>query len=284
MPFLKIRTRISTICLALLLTACGGGGGSSSSSASKSVSGNAVKGVISQGIVNVYRPGTDGSHQFLGATRTQSDGTFSLDLSSDRDDLLLIELRADGSSTMTCDLMSGCVIPGTGYLADFAEPFALPENFSLLGIKLPGETSAYISPLSHLIVTTAAYLDGGITAQNIAIASEWLQLDLRLDHDPLDMETPDITRLDDSVDSGSLNQGVLSAIFFYHAFGEDWTGHTLTLDDLSLDQVFSAAADLAASLPSITPNRKAKPRINWLHWQKRPKHLKRALVSNHLLS
>ena len=252
MFLIKLRIILVPIFLAALLAGCGGGGGGGSSSSpsdnSSTISGNAVKGVVQQGIVNAYRIEATGSHAFIGATRTNQSGQYSLDLEADKNALVLLELRADEHSFMTCDLISGCIIPGTGQLADFGETFQPPENFSLLGIKLPESNIAFISPLSHIIATTAAHLEGGITVQNIQIALEWLQLDLRLQHNPLLTETPDITRLTNSLNEDNLSQGVLSAVFFYYAFDDAWTGHTLTLDDLSLQQLFAAAADLASNL------------------------------------
>lgn len=241
--------RIALFALALLVNLVGCGSRTEQSPQdTNTVSGNAVKGVISHGIINAFRIESDGSYSFLSTTRTGANGRFEFELNTEPDALLLLELKADEYSRMTCDLLNGCVMPGTGDLAEFGEDFALPEQFSLLGIKLPDTQQAFLSPLSHIVATTAAGLDGGMTLQNVQVASEWVQTDLKLDGDPLVTETPDITSLQNPLSDAELNQGIMGASFFYYAFQNEWQSHTLTLDDLALSDIFNAAADLAENL------------------------------------
>lgn len=236
-----------SLCLVVSLAGCSGSSGQAPQN-TNTVSGNAVKGLISNGIVNAYSIAEDGSYAFVSKARTSTNGRFSLEFDIQTDTLLLLELKADQHSRMTCDLANGCIIPGTGDLAEFGEDFGLPEQFSLLGIKPANAKHAYLSPLSHIIATTAAKLDGGLTQRNVELASQWLQADLNLEHDPLLTETPDITQLQDQLSESQLNQGIMGASFFYYAFLEEWQAHTLTLDDLSLTDLFNTAADLAENL------------------------------------
>jgi hypothetical protein len=240
----SIRT-LSIYLMVLLLAACSG---SNDSSPTSTILGNATKGVIDQGIINAYEL-RDGEAFFVEATRTNKDGNFSLSINASHNKLLLLELTADANTKMKCDLPEGCTLPVSGDHTEFGQWLSLPASFNLLGVMLPGQASRInISPLSHLIVTTAAELENGLTTANLETANAWLQADLHLNHDPLTTYTADLTSLSVGVDQYELEQGALSASFFSLALTTQWQSKLFNLDDLDLHEFFSRTADVAQNL------------------------------------
>ena len=240
----SIRT-LSVYLLFLLLAACGD---SNDSNPTSTISGNATKGTIDQGIINAYEL-RDGEAFFVGASRTNKIGNFSLSIDASSNKLLLLELTADANTKMKCDLPDGCTLPVSGNHTEFGQWLPLPENFNLLGVMLPGQESGInISPLSHLIVATAAKLENGLTTTNLKTANAWLQADLHLNHDPLTTFTADLTSLSLGVDQYELEQGTLSASFFSLVLSTQWQSNLFDLNDLDLHAFFSGAADLAQNL------------------------------------
>lgn len=248
----RITRTLSIFSLALILSACGGGGSTSSQAGNnKSISGSAIKGVIDQGIVNAYEL-RNGEAFFLLSSRTNNRGDFSLSTTTPSDTPLILELRTDAHTRMKCDLPAGCTTPSSGDHVDFGQWLSLPEDFSLLGVMLPGQANQInISPLSHLIVATAASLEEGLTAHNLKTANAWLQADLRLDFDPLATRTADITALSNGVNQNELEQGIISASFFSMTLSQQWKLNLVDLNDLDLQETFSNMASLAQSLAAL---------------------------------
>ena len=236
-----------------LLSACGSNG--SSEVNTNTINGNAVKGVISNGIVNAFSvaPSTN-EMTFLSATRTDQFGAFSLNLSQESPDtFILLELRSDEHSSMLCDLMAGCTSPTSGNHVSFGESITLESSFRLLGTLDPNDpTNAFISPLSHIIISTASTLTDGLNAKNIGIATEWLSDSFGISHNPLSTKTPDITRLDEleSLAKSELSQAIYSAVFFDLTYDTAWENNALSVDDLPYDALFSLASELSSSLVS----------------------------------
>lgn len=215
--------------------------------------GNATKGVIHNGIVNVYQLNQNGENKFIAATRTQSDGSFALDVPSKLNHGILIEINADEHSRMTCDLPDGCVEPTSGDFYAFSEQMPLPEDFSLLGYGAASDNSpVQISPLSHIIVTTAASLNPNLPLDSIEVATRWVKSDLGLEEDPLEVSVADITLLDNELTDAAIHHGLLSAAFYDYVFHSDWSRHLTTLDDVALAELFETTAELASDLIAIS--------------------------------
>src|SRR3990167_388338 len=155
--------------LSLVMSACGNGDQDRSASYSAiPVQGNAVKGVIVNGVVRVYYEDASGHEVVLGQSRTDAQGNFALDLSSLEDGhVTLVEISADANTSMRCDRAMGCAT--SGGLVDFAEAMPLPAHFKLLGIVHPETGDAFVSPLSHLIVQAAQQGSGELTQEALEI-------------------------------------------------------------------------------------------------------------------
>lgn len=228
-----------------------------------SVSGNAVKGVITNGIVSAYLVDSNEenlSHtarKLLGQTRTDSSGEYEVSIPTfTNDPVIVLELTADSQTTMRCDLVDGCLYPENTntsniLLAEFGAELPLPKNFKLLGYK-QGESQhkAYISPLSHLVYTTASSLPGGLSSSNLETASGWVARTFNLDADLLSAKTPDITALSDLHDltDQQLKQGVLSSAFYSLTMTDAWSNGELELSTLPLEKIFHDVAYSAETL------------------------------------
>jgi len=243
--------------LSFILSACGG----SSSQAQtengprQTIRGNAVKGVIANGIVSVYQVSGEQAgpdiKQLIAQARTNALGEFNLSIPEQNDDaVILLELTSEPSSTMLCDLISGCELASGNNSVAFGEQLPLPTSFTMLGTLSNDGHSAFISPLSHLTLTTAQSLPGGLIRQNIEIASQWLAQTFDLEQDLLSVKTPDLTGLLtlDALSDQQLKQAVLGASFYPLINTESWRNGELTLDALPLQDIFYLAADLAQQL------------------------------------
>lgn len=247
---------IAAVAVSLILSACSGGGGNGSVAQSDddSFKGQAVKGVISNGIVSAYQINPDNNNTLLTSTRTRSDGSFSFDpskLSQAADELVLIELSSDVQTRITCDVLPGCTNPNNGDYTDFGDTMPAPPEFRLLGTLNPRNPSqAFLSPLSHLVLSTAANLSGGLNLDNINSATMWLKNDLGIKFDPLDVSTPDLTQSDSlsRASDAELLQGIYSASLFNESMRADWASFNFTLDDLDLPKLIETSAKQAQAL------------------------------------
>lgn len=163
--------RIALACAVVCaLTACGGGGNSNSNnadrvaSASRTVDGLAAKGLIRDGIVNVYAYSEDGSLSAAPIFTTRSaktDGSYTLNL-GDRSGLFTVEIGADAATTMD-DEYSGTI--------------AMPTDMVMRGlVQVDANTGAtltsYVTPFSEMLVKAALSASGNdrLTADNVANA------------------------------------------------------------------------------------------------------------------
>ncbi|BFM07943.1 hypothetical protein [Halioxenophilus aromaticivorans] len=146
---------------ALLLTACSdsgssggnnlvnGGGGNGTTTDPVSFSGEAAKGIVIGGVVNVY-PIVNGSVDTstpLGSGVTDSTGTYTVELADYDGEPVQIEIAAaaDDSTSMICDLSGGC---GDG--VGFGDSFPVTD-FSLSAVvtEITDDTpSVSVTPLS----------------------------------------------------------------------------------------------------------------------------------------
>ncbi|HET8706330.1 MAG TPA: hypothetical protein VFM46_08525, partial [Pseudomonadales bacterium] len=174
------------LCSTLMIAACGGGGGggyqdvTNQQVAPSSVSGRAVKGVLSHAVVKAF-PVSNGSvgSTALAQTETDSSGNYAMTLPAGYQGQVVIQISASSNASqptlMTCDVPAGCgnydSYPSRGPAAqdlnapwgeiNYGDRIALNPNdgFELLSVSdtlRPGATiSANVSALSHL---TAVYL------------------------------------------------------------------------------------------------------------------------------
>jgi len=227
------------------------------------VSGNAVKGVITNGIVSAYLVESNevntsnSARKLLGQTRTNSAGEYVINIPTlEYDPIIVLELTADSQTTMRCDLVDGCLYPENTntsniLLAEFGSELPLPKNFKLLGYK-QGESqlNAFISPLSHIIYTTANSLPGGLSSSNLETASGWVAQTFNLNVDLISTKTPDLTALSDLHDltDQQLRQGVLSSAFYSLTMTDTWSRGEFDLNTLPLKEIFLDAAYSAETL------------------------------------
>lgn len=235
--------------LALVLSACGNSGDPESSSTPNPVQGNAVKGVIANGVVRLYYQDTSGHEIDLGQTRTDARGNFALDLTQPYDDhVTLVEISSDANTSMLCDRTMGCQT-ADGFF-DFAESMPLPAHFKLLGIVNTETGAAFVSPLSHLIIQTAQQNLDILTPQALEQASEQVQQAFELEESPLLAKTPDLTNLEQEEDlrEAQLKQAILSAALFEQSMSPEWSQNAGSLDSLELDAVVLDASVISGQL------------------------------------
>lgn len=276
----------------LLLSGCGTGSGgngmdSASSSASTSsastrsvtISGGAVKGVVQNGIVTAWQVSEDShGHWAIGqqmgsAVRTDSHGQFQLPVSTASTGWVVIELKADGQTTMVCDVTPGCNVSG-GSQVPFGQAFSLSSNFELSGAVNLGSTSpqVYLTPLSQLAVSLAQHSAEGLSGSNLQSAYSQVEGWFGLKPGTLQLAPPDLTHLNSATTStDAIQLAVTNAAFLALVNEPGWTSieqvlqtatnQVLQNGDLSstsstgavtVDQLEMQTTLLAASLQSTT--------------------------------
>ena len=237
----------------LLTTACSNNDKSSNETTR---SGSAIKGVISDGIVSAYKIVGQDKIQ-LTEGRTNQFGQFNLNIPEDStSSLILLELSTDDKTRMRCDLTLGCVDQNTGELISFGKNISLPSYFKLLGIAgSSAQTSqiASITPLTHLMITTAKGLDGQITNESINIASDWVRNALGLNISPSLIELKDITSLANLtvMTDEQLKQSIISAAMYSETINSDWAEGRDSIDSIDIRDILSRASSLSKDLSSI---------------------------------
>lgn len=143
---------VATLVLSVQLSSCSGGGGSAEAPQTKTITGIAFKGPISDGSVSVHALESNGSTgETLGTDITTSDGLFSIDIGSYSGDLLI---KATGG-TYTDE--------ATGETKTNVELRAAVTDVN-------GSFSVAVSALSEIAVQLAL-LKGGMTKSNIEKAN-----------------------------------------------------------------------------------------------------------------
>lgn len=229
---------------------------SNNDSNAKNISGSAIKGVISKGIIKAYSFQSQ-EKQLISETRTDQLGEFSLTLPNGitSSSPLLLELSVDKDTKMRCDLTIGCVNQNTGRLVGFGEDLELPANFKLFGIATTYQTNSntYITPLSHLIVTTALTINANLNYESIITATTWVNNALKLSLSPILTEPKDITEFENYslMNKEQLKQSILSAAIYPETLGLDWSLGATTIDSIDLKDVLTRAAELAGDLSEL---------------------------------
>lgn len=238
-----------------LLGACSSG--SSSETTTTNIQGKAVKGVISNGIVHAYYTPNSGETIHLASVRTNSLGQFSFDpkqLSNDGNGVVLLELSSDANTRITCDMLPGCTQPQNGNFYAFGDAMPAPDDFKMLGaFSANGSTSkqsAAISPLSHIILSTAIASPQGLSQASIDSAATWLKDDLNLAFDPLSTTLSDLTEASEltQLSQNELMQAIYGAALFDASMSSEWSAYRLTLDNLDIRQLANDAAALSNDL------------------------------------
>ncbi|MDX1452046.1 MAG: immunoglobulin domain-containing protein [Oleiphilaceae bacterium] len=286
---------IAAVAGSSLLIACSGGGGTSDQASSPAevetqmttIEGSAIKGVISNGLVQAYRVVDNGGvleideTALTAAVRTDAQGNFQLSLDERfNNDSVVIEITADGQTRMTCDVTSGCGTDDSGSAIQFGDQFALDSSFAMTGV-VTGVTSgqrlqAYVNPMTHMAVAYANAQISGLTSSNINSALRAVEDLLDLDNGALDQNAADITALSNSSvpTKAELELGVMAASFLGLVNTPDWDGieevllhieermansgqlasvNMGALRDVTLDDLFNGAMTIANDLVSANP-------------------------------
>ncbi len=228
----------------IAISACSGGSDQAPNN-SLSVRGQAIKGIIANADIFVLDSAT---RQPLTTSQTDDQGLFTVALPSPLASTYLLELRSNDTTRMRCDSPQGCE-NNLGEWQAFGEWITLPNNFRLLGFINPSlSTRVNLSPFSHIIAGTAASLPGGITTENLAIASEWVADSFKLVLS-LHSDWPDVTQASSIMESPDreLALAIYSAAFMQlpESFFGSEGAH---LDDLPLYELVSEAAEIASAL------------------------------------
>lgn len=244
--------------LSLLIAACSNDKAEHSANSSGQgdhtlIQGNAVKGVIANGIVTLFYENGSGERVVLSTTRTDALGNFSLSVPEQNfEGVQLVAITADAASTMRCDLTMGC--SDAGRTVAFGGLLPLPENFSMLGSINPLTGEAYVSPLSHLIILTAQQNPEPLSYETLELASTQVQQNFQLSEDPLLTRTPDLTRLaqEEALSEAQLKQALISAALFDVTLSNEWAENSVALDTLPVADVVLTTSVIAAQLLDLT--------------------------------
>lgn len=154
--------RLSALSIALIAAGCGGGGGSSSAADAVSISGTAAKGIIKNGVVQVYAvdaQGTKGTTPIATGT-TGADGTFTVSIP--KNVLLFVVEVSAGANTVMADEATGSDLP-------------MPSGMTMRSVVALDEgTTTYtgaVTPLTELAVKVAEST-GGLTTANVKQAEQ----------------------------------------------------------------------------------------------------------------
>ncbi len=253
---------IASLTLSLLLVGCGGGGSSddvstSSSATSESIvlNGGAIKGIISDGDVTAWTldKNADTGRFEIGSAlgdsvTTDKQGRFQLPIKRKASGWILVELRANGATRMTCDVVPSC-FTGTSSAVAFGETFPLNDNFRLRGaVNLSDTREVYLTPLSSLAVALAEASDVGFSATSLTRAYAEMESAFGLQAGTLQLPPPDLVRLNGfSGSTDAVQLAVINAAFLSLVDGDHWQSIEEVLTDsesLIRDEgSFSSASD-----------------------------------------
>jgi len=184
------------------------------------IAGSAMKGVIQQGLVVANRlvADKDGAYapqrQAAKPVRTAVDGTYEWQLRGKAEGWALVELQADGSTRMICDVVPQCDQAGASPVA-FGQPMALDSNFSLRGAGDLSMETVNLTPLTHLAVTLAERSDTGLSPSALSTAYTTVEGWFGLPAGALRLAPPDLTQLDDmtGVTADAIQVAIANAAF-----------------------------------------------------------------------
>lgn len=250
--------------MAALLSGCGlevdSGAGNANSQVSSAeeavrVSGAAMKGVIQDGVVTANRLLVDKSGRYqvdrLAAkpVRTGADGRYELQLRGKANGWALVELRADASTRMICDVVPQCDQPG-GVAIPFGQPLALASDFVLRGAGDLARETVYLTPLAHLAVTLAERDSSGLSPAALASAYQTVETWFGLAPGALLLAPPDLTRLDELADisADALQVAITNAAFLALVNGNSqWSSIAEVLADMTTQVAASGRLDIMGS-------------------------------------
>lgn len=233
---------VSTLLATSILVACGGGGSSSSGDApiveaAAEVSGKAIKGIIANGVVSVYGV-TNGVKDStpLVTGRTGADGSYSVTVTG-YEGPVVVEITADASSTMICDVVGGC--DGVA----FGQPITLPMDFELKAVVPDVEDGEDVTTNVTALTSLAASLaeDEGIDAEAAAEANSQVATLFNITGDLTELDVVDITDSDALAMAGSEAQeaAILNAALLSAALDDAGAGETVAdvLEEMASDFV-----------------------------------------------
>lgn len=241
-----LKQGLVTLPLVALLSGCidglpdGAGGNALADTGTVEVSGGAVKGVIQQGIVKAHRLVLNEQGVYVPDTsisqtvRTNANGGFKLKLKGGAKGWALVELAADASTTMKCDVMPGCAVGSR--MVPFGDAFALDSGFTLRGAVDLSRGEVFLTPLSHLAVSLAEQNKGGLTHESIAAAYDDVEQMFGLTTGSLQMAPPDLTNLGtgSTLTENQLQLAIVNASFLAVVNDNaEWTAITEVLEDMS---------------------------------------------------
>lgn len=283
--------------VAILLTACGSGGGSEESNSTPddgntntvttTISGTAIKGVVSEGLVNLYSVEEQGGktirsvNPMVSPVRTDSNGRYTFNLEQEiSQGSVVVEVTADSRTRMKCDTTEGC-IDNDGQGVSFGESFNPGSGFSLRsvasGIVAGREYNVHLSPLTHMAAAHAEAKSIGLTADSIQESIAHIEDLLDLDAGAMRLAPADLTAIESysSITKAELEMGVLSASFLSMVELGRWDtieeviehveeviasdgvlGAQSTEGDeqITLDEVFLEASEIALDLEQALPD------------------------------
>ncbi len=170
--------------LLLALSACGSGSNKSPDSTPETkgaiINGAAIKGIIKNGLVEVYgvSQGQIADQPIITGT-TSAAGNYSITLPATYSGpvQVVVKGKTDGTSTMTCDALDGCTNGGASYTFGADMPLGNISLEALLPNAEKGKTiTGSVTPLTHMAAAYAKSLGlhaQGIGAANLKIANQF---------------------------------------------------------------------------------------------------------------
>lgn len=184
------------------------------------IAGAAMKGVIQQGLVvanrliadkdGIYAP----QRQAAKPVRTAEDGSYEWQLRGKAEGWALVELQADSSTRMICDVVPQCDQNDSAVIA-FGQPMALDSSFSLRGAGDLRSETVNLTPLTHLAVSLAERSANGLSPDALSSAYTTVEGWFGLPAGALRVTPPDLTQLDQltSVTADAIQVAIANAAF-----------------------------------------------------------------------
>lgn len=184
------------------------------------LSGAAMKGVIQQGLVTANRliSDKDGYYapqrQAAKPVLTADDGSYEWQLRGKADSWALVELQADDSTRMICDVVPQCD-QGDATPVLFGQPMSLDSSFRLRGAGDLQMETVNLMPLTHLAVALAERSSNGLSPDALSESYKTVEGWFGLAPGALRLNPPDLTRLDEAenVSADELQLAVTNAAF-----------------------------------------------------------------------
>jgi len=231
------------------------------------IQGFAVNSVIENGIVQAYQIEHNSNDSTVSKTplgfavRTDSSGYFQLHLpDTTQIDSILLKLSADEHTYMRCDAVSGCHHKASNITTRFGDKFLLDTDFetsaTLLTVQPEQINEVNISTLSHLSISRARSLEGGLSLDNIEASIAYFEMTLGLNSGALQLMPTNLSKLDDY---SELNQTAMETSLIASAL----LALLNTPDWASISEIVNHAASKVAITGSLsTMNMGALPEVS----------------------